>query len=105
MNILLVCGGGASSSFLAQNMIRYAKSQGMDITIDAIGETEIEDYIDDRDLILIGPHLKYLEDELSEVINQYQVPYCFISEEYYAKLDGEHTLKDAIAFIEEGKNK
>lgn len=103
MNILLVCGGGASSSFLAQNMIRCAQKEGLDIIIDAIGETEIEDYIDDRDLILIGPHLKYLEEELSEVIHAYHVPYLFIEEEYYAKLDGEHTLKDAIAFIQGGK--
>jgi len=103
MNILLVCGGGASSSFLAQNMIKAAAKEGLDITIDAIGETELEDYIEDRDLILIGPHLKYLDEELGGVINEYHVPYRYIKDEYYAKLDGASTLKDAINVIQKGE--
>ena len=100
MNILLVCGGGASSSFMAQNIAKAAAKEGLDITIDAIGETEIEDYIEDRDLILIGPHLKYLDEELGGVIKEYHIPYRYIKEEYYAKLDGASALKDAVEVIQ-----
>lgn len=100
MNFLLICGGGASSSFVAQNMIKEAKNRGLDFEIEAVGETELEDYIDDRNLILIGPHLKYMEEELSEIINEYDVPYMFIDEKDYAKMDGASILEKAIAFVE-----
>lgn len=95
MNILVVCGGGASSSFIAQNVYKAGKEQGLDMTVDAISETELEDYVYDRDVILIGPHLKYLEENLAEVIEAEGVPYSFISDDNYAKMDGAAILAQA----------
>lgn len=103
MNIILVCDGGASTGFMAHNMIRYAKSIGLDVNIEAIGESEIEDYIEEKDIILIAPHLKFMEREIKEKLGQYGVPYIFIPPEYYSKLDGEKTLKLAIDSIEKMK--
>ena len=103
MNIILACDGGASSGFMAHNMIKYAKSVGLDVNIEAIGETEIEDYINNVDILLIAPHLKFMEKELKETINQYGIPYLFIPPEYYSKLDGEKTLKLAIDTLNKNK--
>jgi Phosphotransferase system cellobiose-specific component IIB len=100
MEILFVCGGGASSSFIAQNVGKAGKKAGMDVNVEAIGETELEDYVDGRDIILIGPHLKYLENDLAEIIDEYDVPYAFISEQDYAKMDGESILKQALKLAE-----
>lgn len=96
MEILFVCGGGASSSFIAQNVGKAGRNAGLDVNVEAIGETELEDYVDGRDVILIGPHLKYLEDDLSEIIDEYDIPYAFISEQDYAKMDGESILQQAL---------
>ncbi|WMC92138.1 PTS sugar transporter subunit IIB [Kineothrix sp. MB12-C1] len=101
MEILFVCGGGASSSFIAQNVRKAGKSTGVDVNVEAIGETELEDYIEGKDIILIGPHLKYLEDDLAEIINEYNVPYAFISEQDYAKMNGESILEQAFKLTEE----
>lgn len=100
MEILFVCGGGASSSFIAQNVGKAGKKAGLDVNVEAIGETELEDYADGRDVILIGPHLKYLEKDLAEIIAEYDVPYAFISEQDYAKMDGESILKQALKLTE-----
>lgn len=100
MEILIVCGGGASSSFIAQNVYKAGKAQGIELNVDSISETELEDYVYDRDVILIGPHLKYLEASLAEVINAEGVPYAFISDMDYAKLDGNAILEQAKALIE-----
>ncbi len=99
MEILIVCGGGASSSFIAQNVYKAGKAQGLDLNVDAISETELEDYVYGRDAILIGPHLKYLEENLAEVINAEGVPYAFISDMNYAKLDGAAILEQAKSLM------
>lgn len=96
MNILIVCGGGASSSFIAQNVQREGIARGMDITVDAISETELEDYAEGRDAVLAGPHLKYLEESLREVVDEYNVPFDFIAEADYATMNGKNILDRAI---------
>ena len=49
--------------------------------------------------MLIGPHLKYLEDSLAEIIDEYDVPFDFISEQDYAKMDGQSILKQALTIL------
>ena len=95
MEILIVCGGGASSSFIAQNVYKAGKAEGMDLNVDAISETELEDYVYDRDVILVGPHLRYLEDNLKEIIDPEGIPFDFISDMDYAKMDGAAILAQA----------
>lgn len=99
MKILFVCGGGASSSFIAQNVRKAGKDIDMDVNVEAIGETELEDYVAEKDVILIGPHLKYLEHDLAAVINEYHIPYAFISQADYAKMNGESILKQALKLM------
>lgn len=99
MKILLVCGGGASSGFLCQKMRMSAKQQGINVMVDAISETELEDCLDDVKVVLFGPHLKYMEKEIEEILNPEGIPYAFIPEQYYATLDGEKTLEFAKQLI------
>ncbi len=96
MNILLVCGGGASSSFVAQNVQKACNTNGIDAEVSAIGETELEDYIEGNDIAMFGPHLKYLEESLAETCDYYEVPYKFVQETHYAKMDGQAILNDIL---------
>lgn len=100
MEILIVCGGGASSSFIAQNVQREGIARGLDITVDAISETELEDYADGRAAILAGPHLKYLEENLREITDEYNVPFDFIAEKDYATMNGKNILDQALALAD-----
>ena len=57
-NILLVCGTGASSGFMAKNIRQAAKVRNIEIGVKARSDSVVEDYIEDIDLLLVGPHLE-----------------------------------------------
>ncbi|MBQ9328719.1 MAG: PTS sugar transporter subunit IIB [Solobacterium sp.] len=101
MEILIVCGGGASSSFIAQNVQKEGNARGLDLTVDAISETELEDYVEGRAAVLAGPHLKYLEDSLREVVDEYNVPFDFIKESDYATMNGKNILDHALSIAKQ----
>ena len=48
LNVLLVCGSGASSGFMATNMRRAAVARGVEMDIKARSESEIENYVGRR---------------------------------------------------------
>lgn len=52
-----------------------------------------------KDAILIGPHLKYLEENIKEIIEPEGVPFAFISDMNYAKMDGAAILEQAKSIM------
>ncbi|NTW96793.1 MAG: PTS sugar transporter subunit IIB [Erysipelotrichaceae bacterium] len=98
IRILLVCGSGASSGFMAANMRKAAVSRGLDLSIVARGESEIENYIDDIDVLMVGPHLSYLMDATQAIVQGTQIKIILMESSYYATLNGdkavEHLLKN-----------
>lgn len=92
-NVLIVCGGGASSGFLVQSIKKSAKKKGVSINIKARSESEIGDYIDDIDLLLFGPHLKYMENDLVGIGKSHNVPVAMIDQLIYGSLDGNKALE------------
>jgi len=92
LNILLVCGSGASSGFMATNMRKAAKVREIEMTITARSESEIENYIDEIDALMIGPHLAYLLDEIDGILQGTQIKAILMKPEYYATLDGNKAL-------------
>lgn len=99
MKILLICGGGASSGFLAQQMRRAAKKKGIDADVQATSYSILEDYIDDVDCLLIGPHLKFDEESISGICKENGVPYGFIEQNVYASLNGEAAFDQALSLV------
>lgn len=92
LNVLLVCGSGASSGFMAANMRKAASKQGLEIDIKARSESEIENYIDEIDALMVGPHLAYILDEVEEIIHGNDVKVILMKGEYYSTLDGEKAI-------------
>ena len=97
MKILLMCGAGASSGFMAQAMRKAAKAQNMeDIEIIARSDAEMMNNLKGTDLIMFGPHLEYKKDALENDLKQYNSPFTFINRDAYGAIDGEATLKQAL---------
>ncbi|WP_066500956.1 PTS sugar transporter subunit IIB [Abyssisolibacter fermentans] len=92
MRILLICGSGASSGFMAANMRKAAKKYGIDAEIEARSDTMLDDYIDKIDVLLVGPHLKFMETTLKEKCSKYNVPVAVIDNTTYGSLDGKRGL-------------
>lgn len=101
LNVLLVCGSGASSGFMAANMRKAASKQGLEIDIKARSESEIESYIDEIDALMVGPHLAYIMDEVEDYIHDNDVLVILMKPEYYSTLDGDK----AIAHLMEAMKK
>ena len=100
LNVLLVCGSGASSGFMATNMRRAAVARGVDMDIKARSESEIENYVDEIDALMVGPHLAYILDEVEEYIGDTDVKVILMKPEYYSTLDGNKALDHLIAEME-----
>jgi PTS system cellobiose-specific IIB component len=55
--ILIVCGAGASSTFLAHRMRAGARTRGLEATVRAETLTSLTDSLAGVDVLLVGPHL------------------------------------------------
>ena len=94
--ILIICGAGASSGFIAQNMRKAAKAKGMEIKVKAVSDTELEDYLPDYDLVLVGPHLKHRIEKIKTIVKPYEIEAKLIDKKSYATLDGKTILEKAF---------
>lgn len=55
MRILVVCGAGASSTFVAQRVRHAAQARGRDISAVAGTEQSLPIDLDAADVVLVGP--------------------------------------------------
>ena len=70
---LLICGGGFSSGFMAKSLRESAAKKGLTMDVQARSESMVEDYIEDVDAIMVGPHLSYLMEDISATCEEYGV--------------------------------
>ena len=66
MKILLVCAGGFSTTMMMESMKKVVKESKSldekDYPMEAIGVDKLERYINDYDVILVGPQLSHKYD-------------------------------------------
>lgn len=96
MNILLCCSAGMSTSLLVTKMEAYAKSQGIDCKIWAVGSTEVNQHLDQADVLLLGPQVRYLLSQLKAAGQQKGIPVDSINPMHYGLCNGEAVLKQAL---------
>ena len=96
-SVLLVCGSGASSGFMAANIRKAVKNRGLDIEVVARSDAEIENYVDDIEIIMVGPHMAFIMDELEEYKEDYDIKIALMKPEYYSHLDGEKALDHILS--------
>jgi len=64
--VLIVCGAGASSTFLALRLRGVARSRGLDLTVEAGTLSDLDERLAATDVLLVGPHLAERFAELQE---------------------------------------
>ncbi|WP_298037942.1 hypothetical protein [uncultured Microbacterium sp.] len=95
MRILVVCGAGASSTFIAQRLRRAAESAGLDL--DAYPGTELTIDHAFADLVLLGPHIA---DRLEPIRARVPIPVAVLPADVQADRDGALTLALVLAELE-----
>lgn len=98
MRILVVCGAGASSTFVAQRLRRAAVAAGLPWTTEA-GTEHTALFATGVDAVLIGPHLADRADDIRVALSGRSrvIP---LPDDAFTDLDGSRTLRlirDAMA--------
>ena len=86
--VLLCCGAGFSSGFLAQKARQAAKKKGLDMTVEARSESVVSEYMDKMDVLLVGPHYASAVPKLTEECAPYGIQVELIPTDIYSTLDG-----------------
>ncbi len=97
IKILLICGSGASTGFLVQNMRVVAKKRQIDATIEARSDSQLKSMADKVDVVLAGPHLKYQSNKIKAICEAVDTPFDFLDHVVYGALDGEKALDMALS--------
>jgi PTS system cellobiose-specific IIB component len=63
--ILIVCGAGASSTFLASRLRSIAASRGDAVTFEASSDDDLDSRLDSVDVLLVGAHLESSFDAIN----------------------------------------
>ena len=100
VHILLACGIGASTGFMAASMRKVAKQKGLDVKVSAVSKSQVMEYADKIDLLLLGPHFSQEVPKYCEMLKDYGVKVTSIDPDNYACLDDESILEDAMEFYE-----
>ncbi|RFA07330.1 hypothetical protein B7R21_14025 [Subtercola boreus] len=95
-NILVVCGAGASSTFLAHRMRQAAKARGFEATVKAVSQSAIDSRMPGIDVLLVGPHLADELSVLTEIAAGYHVPAALLPEDVFGAGGEEAALDLAI---------
>jgi PTS system cellobiose-specific IIB component len=98
--ITLVCAAGMSTSILMARMQESAEKQGIEAKIIAMSESKFEEYEGTTEVLLLGPQIEYLADEMKEQYEPKGIKVAVIDMMDYGTLNGEKVLKDALALLD-----
>ncbi|MEJ8736704.1 PTS sugar transporter subunit IIB [Erysipelotrichaceae bacterium HCN-30851] len=96
VRILLCCGAGMSSGFLASNARKVAKKQKMDVSVEARSHSEVGEYLSNIDVLLLGPHYATELEHYKALAEPHNVKVAVIPQDIYATLDGKRLLDLAL---------
>jgi cellobiose PTS system EIIB component len=96
MNILLVCASGMSTSLLMTKMQQESENRGMVNHIFACSVDELEQYIEQFDVVLIGPQIRYKEASIGALAREKNKAYAVIDALNYGMVNGQKVLDQAL---------
>lgn len=95
MNILLCCSAGMSTSLLVTKMETYAKEQGLEGKIWAVSADQVKNNIEMADVLLLGPQVRYLLNEMKKLGAEKGIPVDVINPVHYGMMNGQEVVKFA----------
>ncbi len=97
--ILLCCSAGMSTSMLVKKMTQEAENQGIECKIDALPVNAFNDAIQEYDVCLLGPQVRFQLEELQKSAEEYGKSVAAISSMDYGMMKGKEVLQQALALI------
>ncbi|MGM9946618.1 PTS sugar transporter subunit IIB [Floccifex sp.] len=98
IRILLACGVGMSSGFMASSMRKCAKKKKIEVSVKAVSKAEVMTHEGEFDVLMLGPHFAKEVPGFQAALPNVKV--ATIDPDKYATLDGEGILEDALELIQ-----
>lgn len=95
IRVMLACAGGMSTSLLAGKIQKYGRERGYNVKSWAIGISAIPDASGTYDILLLGPQVKHLLEELKGKADA-DKPVEVIKSQDYGTMNAEAVLKKAF---------
>ncbi len=92
MRILVVCGAGASSTFVAQRVRHAAHDRGLPYSAFAGTEMSLPIDLDAADMVLVGPHLAHALERIQRDAARRGTTVVLLPPDIFTDLDGTRTL-------------
>ena len=99
-NIILACAAGMSTSLLVNKMKKAAAEQNTDVHIEAVPVKAFDGYTGDTDVLLLGPQVRYMYDEVKSKYEPKGIKVAVIDMVDYGMMNGEKVLADAYKMME-----
>lgn len=101
MRILVGCGAGASSTFVAQRMRVTLAARGLDIDVVAGSDSDLDARLGDPrlgpvDVLLVGPHLAPQYEQICELAARYGVSARLLPAEVFSIRNGDASVDLAL---------
>ncbi|WP_205138145.1 PTS sugar transporter subunit IIB [Virgibacillus halotolerans] len=100
MKIILVCSAGMSTSMLVNKMKKSAEERNITADIEAMAESELKNNLDNLDVVLIGPQVRYLEKKIKAQLDPKGIKVEVMDQRAYGMIQGDKVLDQAIALTE-----
>lgn len=97
--IMLICSAGMSTSLLVQKMEAAAKETGVECKIWASAEADAKKQMDDVDVILLGPQVRFLKGQIQKAIGDRPIKLEVIDTANYGRMDGKAVLSQGLALM------
>lgn len=98
-NIMLVCSAGMSTSLLVQKMEAAAKESGIECRIWAVAEADAKRQMDEADVILLGPQVRFLKAQMQKAIGERSIKLDVIDTMNYGRMNGKAVLEQGLALL------
>ncbi|MFL1999832.1 MULTISPECIES: PTS sugar transporter subunit IIB [unclassified Microbacterium] len=92
MRILVVCGAGASSTFVAQRVRHAAHDRGLPYTAFAGTDRSLPIDLDAADIVLVGPHMADSLERIERDAAARGVVVVLLPDDVFTDLSGVRTL-------------
>ena len=93
---MFVCSAGMSTSLLVEKVNKVAKEKGIDVEVYAMGETEARKNLNQADVLLLGPQVRYLEKSFKSVMGDSKTKLGVVDMIAYGRMDGEKVLEQIL---------
>lgn len=97
--ILVVCGAGASSTFLASRLRMLATGRSLDVTARAASSADLDSRLAAASVLLVGPHLAAVFAELRAQAAVYGVPAELLPPTAFGPNGAESALDQALSHL------